>query len=149
MGAQDDSTQRDPRFLSNQLKETVLVLQVEGELDIGSADALREALDAAESQGGDVDAVAGVRGERDLGGADVEQPRGKGASARQGAELDVLRDAMRRGAHGVEGIERGAGAGRQRTDAGAVQVGRLGSPGEIGLAKFGRVKGHAVPCLSS
>ena len=63
MGAQDDSTQRDPRFLSNQLKETVLVLQVEGELDIGSADALREALDAAESQGGDVVRVdaAGVR----------------------------------------------------------------------------------------
>jgi anti-sigma B factor antagonist len=51
MGVQDDSSQHDPRFLSNRLNETVLVLQVDGELDIGSADALREALDAAEREG--------------------------------------------------------------------------------------------------
>jgi anti-sigma B factor antagonist len=59
MGVQDDRSQRDPRFLSNRLNETVLVLEVDGELDIGSADALREALDAAERQGDVVRVDAG------------------------------------------------------------------------------------------
>ena len=59
MGVQDDRSQRDPRFLSNRLNETVLILEVDGELDIGSADALREALDAAERQGDVVRVDAG------------------------------------------------------------------------------------------
>ncbi|MDX6522153.1 MAG: hypothetical protein QOJ31_1364 [Gaiellales bacterium] len=39
------------RFERHQLEESVTVLEVRGELDIGSADALRTALDAAESMG--------------------------------------------------------------------------------------------------
>jgi len=42
--------ERPPRFDQQRVEEKVTVLQVEGELDIGSADALRTALDAAEAQ---------------------------------------------------------------------------------------------------
>jgi anti-anti-sigma factor len=42
--------ERSPRFEQRRLEESVTVLQVQGELDIGSADALRTALDAAEAQ---------------------------------------------------------------------------------------------------
>jgi anti-sigma B factor antagonist len=43
--------ERSLRFEQRQLEESVTVLEVRGELDIGSADALRSALDAAESMG--------------------------------------------------------------------------------------------------
>jgi anti-anti-sigma factor len=43
--------ERSLRFEQHQLEESVTVLEVRGELDIGSADALRTALDAAESMG--------------------------------------------------------------------------------------------------
>ena len=47
----DASTSRDPNFVRRRVDEVVLVLQVEGDLDIGSTDALRSALDAAEREG--------------------------------------------------------------------------------------------------
>jgi anti-sigma B factor antagonist len=47
----DASTSREPHFLRRRVDEVVLVLQVDGELDIGSTDALRSALDAAEREG--------------------------------------------------------------------------------------------------
>ena len=47
----DASTSRDPHFLHRRVDEVVLVLKVDGELDIGSTDALRSALDAAEREG--------------------------------------------------------------------------------------------------
>ena len=47
----NESGLRHPQFQQHRVEETVTVLHVEGELDIGSADALRAALDAAESQG--------------------------------------------------------------------------------------------------
>jgi anti-sigma B factor antagonist len=43
--------ERSLRFEQHQIEESVTVLEVRGELDIGSADALRSALDAAESMG--------------------------------------------------------------------------------------------------
>lgn len=52
MHDQDNTTPgRDPHFLRRRVDEAVLVLQVDGELDIGSSDALRAALDAAEREG--------------------------------------------------------------------------------------------------
>lgn len=42
---------RPLRFRQQRLDESITVLRVEGELDIGSADALRRALDAAELEG--------------------------------------------------------------------------------------------------
>ena len=47
----DAGTSRDPHFLRRRVDEVVLVLKVDGELDIGSTDALRSALDAAEREG--------------------------------------------------------------------------------------------------
>ena len=47
----NESGSRQPQFQQHRVEEAVTVLHVEGELDIGSADALRAALDAAESQG--------------------------------------------------------------------------------------------------
>lgn len=44
-----DSDSRFPRFREERVEETVAVLQVRGELDIGSAEALRHALDDAEA----------------------------------------------------------------------------------------------------
>jgi anti-anti-sigma factor len=46
-----ESGVRHPQFQQHRVEEAVTVLHVQGELDIGSADALRAALDAAESQG--------------------------------------------------------------------------------------------------
>jgi anti-sigma B factor antagonist len=43
-----------PRFEHKELKERLAVVRVHGELDIGSADALRRELDAAEAQPVDV-----------------------------------------------------------------------------------------------
>jgi anti-anti-sigma factor len=43
-------TEGSTSFQEQRAEEQVTVLQVEGELDIGSADALRSALDAAEAQ---------------------------------------------------------------------------------------------------
>jgi anti-sigma B factor antagonist len=42
---------RDPQFIRRRVDEVVLVLQVDGELDIKSTDSLRSALDAAEREG--------------------------------------------------------------------------------------------------
>ena len=39
-----------PQFQQRRVEESVLLLSVDGELDIGSADALRAALDAAERE---------------------------------------------------------------------------------------------------
>jgi len=47
----DESGPRHPQFEQHTVEEEVTVLHVEGELDIGSADALRAALDEAETQG--------------------------------------------------------------------------------------------------
>ena len=47
-----DSSQ--PRFERKELRERLVVVRVHGELDIGSADALRRELDAAEAQPVDV-----------------------------------------------------------------------------------------------
>ncbi len=47
----NDAGPRHPQFQQHKVEEAVTVLHVEGELDIGSADALRNALDAAEAQG--------------------------------------------------------------------------------------------------
>jgi anti-sigma B factor antagonist len=44
-------TNRDPQFVRRRVDEVVLVLQVDGELDIKSTDSLRSALDAAEREG--------------------------------------------------------------------------------------------------
>jgi hypothetical protein len=93
----------------------------------------------------DVDAEAGVVSERDLAGRNVEKARGQGPGAGEGAELNVLRDAMRRRTQGIEGVKRGTGTSRERADARAVEVCGLGGPGEVGLAEFGRVKGHEGP----
>jgi anti-anti-sigma factor len=49
--AGDASDSPHPRFVRRRVDEVVLVLQVDGELDIGSTDALRSALDAAEREG--------------------------------------------------------------------------------------------------
>ena len=46
-----DAGPRHPQFQQHKVEEAVTVLHVDGELDIGSADALRSALDAAEAQG--------------------------------------------------------------------------------------------------
>lgn len=48
---EEPAQERSPQFEQRQLEESVTVLEVRGELDIGSADALRSALDAAESMG--------------------------------------------------------------------------------------------------
>ncbi|MDX6545738.1 MAG: hypothetical protein QOG02_1512 [Gaiellales bacterium] len=48
---EEPAEQPSLRFEQHQLEESVTVLEVRGELDIGSADALRSALDAAESMG--------------------------------------------------------------------------------------------------
>jgi len=48
---EEPAGERSLRFEQHQLEESVTVLEVRGELDIGSADALRSALDAAESMG--------------------------------------------------------------------------------------------------
>jgi anti-anti-sigma factor len=42
---------RTPTFEHDTVAETAAILRVQGELDIGSADALRSALDAAEAEG--------------------------------------------------------------------------------------------------
>jgi anti-sigma B factor antagonist len=47
----DAGTNRDPQFVSRRVDEVVLLLQVDGELDIKSTDSLRSALDAAEREG--------------------------------------------------------------------------------------------------
>jgi anti-sigma B factor antagonist len=47
----DASTSREPHFLRRRVDEVVLVLQVDGELDIKSTDSLRSALDEAEREG--------------------------------------------------------------------------------------------------
>jgi anti-sigma B factor antagonist len=47
---ESEPEERFPRFRQEQVDETVSVLQVQGELDIGSADALRHALDGAEGR---------------------------------------------------------------------------------------------------
>jgi anti-anti-sigma factor len=44
-----ESDSQFPRFTEERVEETVAVLQVQGELDIGSAEALRQALDEAET----------------------------------------------------------------------------------------------------
>ena len=44
-----ESESQFPRFTEERVEETVAVLQVRGELDIGSAEALRHALDDAET----------------------------------------------------------------------------------------------------
>src|SRR6476619_805298 len=44
-------THRDPHFVRRRVDEVVLVLKVDGELDIKSTDSLRSALDAAEREG--------------------------------------------------------------------------------------------------
>jgi hypothetical protein len=55
--AMDDATSRgapraaSARFTRDTVEETATVVNVDGELDINSADALREALDAAEADG--------------------------------------------------------------------------------------------------
>lgn len=49
--AENPGTDREPRFEQSQVEETATVLRVQGELDIGSADALRAALDGAEAEG--------------------------------------------------------------------------------------------------
>ena len=47
----DDPTRgTGPQFQQRRVEESVLLLSVEGELDIGSADALRAALDTAERE---------------------------------------------------------------------------------------------------
>jgi hypothetical protein len=48
----------------------------------------------------DVDAEAGVGRQRNLADADIEETGRKGPRAGQGAELDLLGDAMGRGAEG-------------------------------------------------
>ena len=48
---EEPAQERPLQFEQRQLEESVTVLEVRGELDIGSADALRSALDAAESMG--------------------------------------------------------------------------------------------------
>lgn len=48
---EEPAQERSLQFEQRQLEESVTVLEVRGELDIGSADALRSALDAAESMG--------------------------------------------------------------------------------------------------
>ena len=47
----DADTEPRPAFVRSRVDEVVCVLQVDGELDIGSTDALRTALDAAEARG--------------------------------------------------------------------------------------------------
>src|SRR6476646_3010217 len=47
----DAGTNRDPHFVRRRVDEVVLLLQVDGELDIKSTDSLRAALDAAEREG--------------------------------------------------------------------------------------------------
>jgi anti-anti-sigma factor len=46
-----DGDNRDPHFVRRRVDEVVLVLQVDGELDIKSTDSLRSALDEAEREG--------------------------------------------------------------------------------------------------
>ena len=46
-----DPGERQPQFERRQVEEVVTELRITGELDIGSADALRHALDAAEAEG--------------------------------------------------------------------------------------------------
>ncbi len=51
MGRQHiESDDRSPQFRQERVNETVAVLRVEGELDIGSADELRSVLERAETQ---------------------------------------------------------------------------------------------------
>jgi anti-sigma B factor antagonist len=51
----DDVTERSPPdFEQRRVDERATVVRVRGELDIGSADALRAALDAAEADGSDI-----------------------------------------------------------------------------------------------
>lgn len=55
MATHDDSYEgSQPAFEQEQLEERLVVVRVHGELDIGSADALRRALDEAESKSVDV-----------------------------------------------------------------------------------------------
>jgi anti-anti-sigma factor len=55
----DTGTNHDPHFVRRRVDEVVLVLQVDGELDIKSIDSLRSALDAAEREGNIVRIDAG------------------------------------------------------------------------------------------
>jgi anti-anti-sigma factor len=55
----DNGTSHDPHFVRRRVDEVVLVLQVDGELDIKSTDSLRSALDAAEREGNIVRIDAG------------------------------------------------------------------------------------------
>jgi anti-sigma B factor antagonist len=48
--AEIDPDEQTPQFSQERINETVAVLRVRGELDIGSADALRSALERAEAQ---------------------------------------------------------------------------------------------------
>src|SRR4029078_6637188 len=47
----DAGTNRDPHFVRRRVDEVVLLLQVDGELDIKSTDSLRAALAAGEREG--------------------------------------------------------------------------------------------------
>jgi anti-sigma B factor antagonist len=85
----DAKSSRGPHFLRRRVDEVVLVLQVDGELDIGSIEALRSALEAAEREADVVRIDAGGVGFLDSTALGVLLASAQRLSAR-GGRLELI-----------------------------------------------------------